>query len=138
MEEPVIENIQEKENKIEPEDIEITIKLNPVQAFALRETILNEGFAQEVNRIVFKVDNANDTTFFGSRLFSGDYKGVFLEMDLDMENDESINNNMVIALINHFIASIVIGTHDLNTPITQDMLKDFLQENPDIDELNKS
>jgi len=130
IEDPVIENLSEEKSEIESEDIEVTLKLTPVQAFALRETILNEGFAQEVNRVVFKVDNAKDTSFFGNSLYSGDYKGIFSPMDLDNENVESINENMGIALINHFISSIVFGAHDLFTPITQNMLKDFLQEKP--------
>ncbi len=129
--EPIIEEKEEILSDIEEVDKtikEITLKLNPVQLFALRETILNEGFIDEVNRIVEKVDNAKDTSFFGNDLFSGNYKGIFSEMTKNIDSEEAINENVGIALINHFISSIVFGACDLNTPVTQNLLKEFLKE----------
>jgi len=123
------------ETKTEPgqttddnQPVKITLELSPVQAFAVRETILNNGFTDDVNEIVNKVDNAIDTSFFGRSIFSGDYKGIFTLMDLDPDEEESINKNIGVALINHFISAIVFGPGDLNTPVSQNMLKVFLQE----------
>ena len=83
--------------------------------------------------VVDKIDNAKDNSFFGNDLYSGAYKGMFSAMDLDFEEEDSINENMGIALINHFMSSIIFGAGDLNTPITQKLLKAFMQEEKTID-----
>lgn len=117
-----------EENSPENSELEITVRLNPVQAFAIRETILNEGFKEDVNKLVDKVDNAKDTSWFGNSLYSGDYKGVFSPMDLDESDEESINKNMGIALVNQFMSGIVIGAGDMLTPVTRSMIKEYIKE----------
>ncbi len=126
--EPEADQPEPEETTDENQPVKITLELSPVQAFAVRETILNNGFTDDVNEIVNKVDNAIDTSFFGRSIFSGDYKGIFTLMDLDSDDEESINKNIGVALINHFISAIVFGPGDLNTPVSQNMLKVFLQE----------
>ena len=74
------------------------------------------------------MDEAIDTSVFGNSLYSGMYKGIFTPMDIDIDNMESINKNICTALINHFISSIVFGPSDLYTPVSQNDLKVFIQE----------
>ncbi len=107
--------------------LEISVKLNPVQVFAIRETILNEGFKETVNKLIDKVDNAKDTSLFGNSLYSGAFKGVFSPMDLDETVEESINKNMGVALVNQFMSGIVIGAGDMLTPVTRNMIKEFIK-----------
>ena len=116
------------EESREPAELEISVKLNPIQVFAIRETILNEGFKETVNKLIDKVDNAKDTSFFGNSLYSGAFKGVFTSMDLDETDEESINKNMGIALVNQFMSGIVIGAGDMLTPVTRNMIKEFIRE----------
>lgn len=116
------------EENLEPAFEEITIKLNPVQAFAVRETILLPYFAEETNKLVNKIDNGIDNSFFGNQLYSGDFKGIFTELDIEAQGEEAIKKNMAAALINHFISSIVFGPYDLHTKINTLILKEFLAE----------
>jgi len=107
---------------------ELKLFVNPVQLFALQETVMNEGFIEEVNKVIDRVNEGNDTSFFGNSLFSGDFNGIFSKMKEESENEEDLNENIGVMLVNHFISSIVFGPYDLKTPITQRHLKTFLQE----------
>ncbi len=118
-----VEASQEPENQFE----EITLKLNPVQAFAIRETVLSPEFIRLTNEMVEKVNKGKGNGFF-SDIFTGVYAGCFNEMNLEREDPEAINSNMAAALVNLFMAHLIAGTVDLESHVTKQAIKDFLQE----------
>jgi hypothetical protein len=131
---PTLEDDQEPETVAasqEPEPKnqfeEITLKLNPVQAFAIRETVLSPEFIRLTNEMVEKVNKGKGNGFF-SDIFTGVYAGCFNEMNLERENPEAINSNMAAALVNLFMAHLIAGTVDLESHVTKQAIKDFLQE----------
>lgn len=116
---------------------EIRIKLNPVQLFAMRETVLGPDFIGETNEEVEKIENAVDNSFFGKRRYSGIYAGVFEKMDPDTENNEVILQNIGAMLVNLFMSNLISGTADLNSPVTDRILQEFINEQNSSEDLSE-
>lgn len=116
----------------ETQDEVITIKLKPVQRFALVETILKPGFIDETNDLIQKVDAGIENSFFnsllGNDLYSGQYAGIFDRMEAKTENPESMNKNIAATLVNLFMAAILNNSEMLESPVTKELLKQFIAE----------
>jgi hypothetical protein len=130
--ETTLESEQHSEQELSKD---ICISLNPVQLFAMRETVLKPEFIEKVNKEVDNIDNSRDTSFFGNSLFSGLYAGVFNKMNPDSENEEAISENIAAMLVNLFMSTIISGPGDhIESPVTNKMLKHFILENSTIGE----
>lgn len=112
----------------EAEEKQIVISLNPVQYFAIKETILKPGFIEITNKTINKIDNAIDNTFFGNELYSGIYAGVFKKMTGETNESDPMNTNIEAALVNLFMASILTNSEYLDSPVTKEVLKLFIQD----------
>jgi hypothetical protein len=112
----------------ETEEKQIVISLNPVQYFAIKETILKPGFIEETNKTVNSIDNAIDNTFFGNELYSGLFAGVFKKMVTDQNEKDSMNKNIDAVLINLFMANILTNSEYLESPVSKAVLKRFIKD----------
>lgn len=115
-------NETEQQNGFE----KIVLELNPVQAFALKETVLFNDFITSTNKTVDKINSGNDNSLFVPDVYSGVFNGVFNHLKEGAEDQETISQNMGSALINLFMATIIFGSVELDTNITKRMIKDFL------------
>ncbi len=120
---PTPEELEESETS----EQEITLKLNPVQLFAIRETVLNAKFIGVTNEIIDRVDNGTGSKLWEPKIFNGEFKGVFRRMHENTENNQMIAENMAAALVNLFMAHVVAGSAELETPVNRDLIKDFLK-----------
>ncbi len=117
------------------DDPQITIKLNLVQFFAMKETILGPDFVDETNQEIEKIDNSIDNSLFGNKLLSGLYAGVFKKMNPDTEDDLAIKENIGAMLVNLFMANIISGPGDyIETPVTRRVLESYIKELADSQE----
>lgn len=124
---PTPDNGNQEPEPEETQEQEIILKLNPVQAFALRETVLNPQFIKLSNQLVNKIDAGGRSDMF-TDLYSGAYKGALSELVPEFNENQAINANMAKALVNLFMAHLLFGTVDLDTPVTKKMIKEYLQD----------
>lgn len=121
-----------QEQKADPDEVffsELTLKLSPVQVFALKETVLRKSFVDNFNSIVKKVNSGSDSFFDWQDLYSTKYAGIFNELDPDTDQDSAILNNMATTLINLFMALVVTNSQIvLDTPVSKQLIKEFLEE----------
>lgn len=126
---PAEETTLKNEATQEKEPIEeFKIGLNPVQMFAIQETILKPGFIDEMNKLVDKIDNGIDDSFFGNDVYSGIFANVFNKMETDNNDPVNKQKNIAAILINLFMSSIITNSEILDSPVTKKVLKLYINE----------
>lgn len=123
------EPIQAEENTEteETKEQQFVVSLNPIQYFAISETLMKPGFIEETNKTVEKVDNGIDDSFFGNDLYSGLFAGVFKKMEANQNEIKSMSKNIDAVLVNLFMANILTNSEYLESPVTKAVLKRHIQ-----------
>ena len=139
---PMIETEEIAEAKPEPVEVLLEVTktetksllsyLNPVQLFALTETLLNKEGIDSLNATIKKVNEGNGYSFF-TDLFDGTYKGVFTPIEMSNNTNEAESmlseKNMISILVNVFMAYIVSnGNFTLETPVDKNSIREFLND----------
>ena len=112
---------------------EIVLSLSPAQMYALRETVSNEGFAEDQNEVI---DQKYKNEFY-SGYPNPELKPLFVRntvLNDDMTSDEkenAIRHNMAALPINIFFLRLIQGHLSKITSVTARSLKSFIRELPE-------
>lgn len=110
---------------------ELSIKLTPVQAFALLETVLSLDFVKKSNKFVTKIGKTNSMAF--DTLYSGAFAGTINKMIEDNSTTENIKENMASTLINVFMAELIgRASNILDNPIDRRLIASFLKKKTEL------
>ena len=112
---------------------EILLNLSPVQLYAIRETVLTEGFAETQNEIIDSLNPENKPFLYFGNLFEPEIQSLWIRnivLTDDLPEDEketAIRHNMAAFLINMFLMHLIEGKIS-ETSVTAKTLITFIQE----------
>lgn len=133
--EKVIEPIEETESvkaRIEPN--EILLSLTPAQLYALRETVLTEGFAETQNEIIDSLNYKKPGNYYYGQISEADFELlwvrniVFTDSTTPEEKETAIRHNMAAFIVNMFFSQLLRGKLSEVTNVTTKSLKAFIRE----------
>lgn len=133
--EKVIEAIEETEavnTPILPN--EILLNLSPVQLYAIRETVLSEGFAESQNKINDSWNYKKSENYYSGQISEPDFELLWVrnivltdEMPGD-QKETAIRHNMAAFIVNKFFVQLLRGKLSEITTVTAKSLKTFIRE----------
>lgn len=101
-----VEKVVEVEKKLD--ENEIIIRLNDLQRLILEILTTKIGCRRKSNEMIENVNNGIDNTFWGNKIYSGAYKGLFMSYNCE-DSPEKIKEDMGAELVNNLMMVISSG-----------------------------